>query len=381
MYRSLVLAILGAFLWAATPAHAEDVKIIDTAELSGPGAPSGLNFQKGADLAVQEINAAGGILGRKIVITHLDNQSNAGVAKTVVAKAIDEDPYVIIGPIFSGDVMVTMASVDQAGIPQIMGGEAAPLTAQGYHYTFRTSLSQSAAMPKLAAYLANDVKVKSLAVVYVNNDYGKGGMGVMLPELEKRGIKVLANISTEQGQLDFSSVAVTIAKSEAEAVFIYINEEESARLLTELKKLGNKKPLFGETVLISNKVIQLAGDAANGAKGHVGLSADAPNPLIRAFAEKFKKAYGFDTDHNGIKGYYAVYVVKAITEKIGKFDRKLFAETLRHASLLAKDYPGILIDTRYSENGDIDRESFLVEVKDGKQVVTQVLPPVNGPIK
>lgn len=382
MYRNLVLAILAGVACAAAPAHAaDDVKIIDTAELSGPGAPSGLNWQKGADLAVQEINASGGILGRKISITHIDNQSNAGVAKTVVAKAIDEDPYVILGPIFSGDVMVTMAGVDQAEIPQIMGGEAAPLTQQGYKYTFRTSLSQSAAMPKLAAYLQNQVKVKSLAVVYVNNDYGKGGMGVMLPELEKRGIKVLANISTEQGQLDFSSVAVAIQKSDAEAVFSYINEEESARLLTELKKLGNKKPLFGETVLISAKVIQLAGDAANGTRGHVGLTADAPNPLIKAYAEKYRKAYGFETDHNGIKGYFAVYLVKAITEKIGKFDRKLFAQTLRGASLTTKDYPGLLIDTRFDEKGDIDRESYLVEVKDGKQVVTQVLPPVNGPIK
>jgi branched-chain amino acid transport system substrate-binding protein len=382
MYRSLVLAILAGVACAAPPALAADeVKIIDTAELSGPGAPSGLNWQKGADLAVQEINASGGILGRKISITHIDNQSNAGVAKTVVAKAIDEDPYVILGPIFSGDVMVTMAGVDQAGIPQIMGGEAAPLTQQGYKYTFRTSLSQAAAMPKVAAYLQNEIKVKSLAVVYVNNDYGKGGMGVMLPELEKRGIKVLANISTEQGQLDFSSVAVAIQKSDAEAVFSYINEEESARLLAELKKLGNKKPLFGETVLISAKVIQLAGDAANGTRGHVGLTADAPNPLIKAFAEKYKKAYGFETDHNGIKGYYAVYLVKAITEKMGKFDRKLFAQTLRGASLTAKQYPGLLIDTRYDDKGDIDRESFLVEVKDGKQVVTKVLPPVNGPIK
>jgi len=282
MRRRLVLGILGAFVWVAAPAlAADDVKIIDTAELSGPGAPSGLNWQKGADLAVQEINAAGGILGRKVAISHLDNQSNAGVAKTVVAKAIDEDPYVILGPIYSGDVMVTEAAVDQAGIPQIMGGEAAPLTTQGYHYTFRTSLSQAAAMPKVAAYLADQVKVKTLAVVYVNNDYGKGGMGVMLPELEKRGIKVLANISTEQGQLDFSSVAVAIEKSGAEAVFAYVNEEEAARLLTELKKLGNKKPLFGETVLISNKVIQLAGEAANGARGHVGLSAEAPNPPMR----------------------------------------------------------------------------------------------------
>lgn len=377
----LALAVPLAPLGAASAQAQQEVKIIDTVELSGPGAPSGTNFQKGADLATQEINAAGGILGRKIALTHIDNQSNPGTAKAVVTKAIDEDPYVILGPIFSGDVMVTMAAVDQAGIPQIMGGEAAPLTEQGYHYTFRTSLSQSAAMPKLATYLAGDAGVKTIAMVYVNNDFGKGGHDAMLPELAKRNVKVLADISTEQGQLDFSNVVVAVAKSGADALFAYLNEEESARLLIELRKQGYSKPIYGETVLTSNKVIQLAGDAANGTKGHVGLSADAPNPLVRAFAAKFKKAYGFDTDHNGIKGYFAVYLVKAITEKIGKFDRKLFAETLRGAKLSTKDYPGLLIDTTYDQKGDIDRESYLVEVKDGKQVIIKTLPPLGAAFK
>ncbi len=382
MNRSLAFLVAAALAAAAAPALAQqEVKIIDTVELSGPGAASGLNWQKGADMAVAEINAQGGILGRKINLTHIDNQSNAGVAKAVVAKAIDEDPYAIIGPIFSGDVMVTMPEVEQAQIPQIMGGEAAPLTKQGYHYTFRTSLSQAAGLPPLAAYFAKDVKLKTIAVVWVNNDYGRDSQDIMLPALAKDGIKVLADISTEQGQLDFSNVALAVIKSGADAVFSYLNEEELARLLTELKKQGYDKPRFGETVLISAKVIQLAGPAAEGAIGHVGLSADVPNPLIKAFAAKFKKEYGFETDHNGIKGYYAIQLIKVITEKMGKFDRKLFAATLRGARLSTKTYPGLLVDTAYDQNGDVDRESYMVEVKGGKQVIFRTLPPLSGPIK
>jgi branched-chain amino acid transport system substrate-binding protein len=368
-------------LGSATAAFSQqDVKIIDVMELSGSGAPSGLNWQKGADLAVQEINAAGGILGRKIVLTHLDDQSNPGIAKSVVAKAIDDDPYAIIGPIASGNVVVTMASVDQAEIPQIMGGEAGLLTKQGYRYTFRTSMSQAAGLPVMATYLAHDAKVKSLAVVWVNSDYGRDSQDVLLPALAKENVKVTANISTELGQLDYSNVAVSVIKSGADALFSYLNEEETARLLIELKKQGYNKPMFGETVLVSAKVIQLAGEAANGTIGHVGLSSEVPNPLIQAFAEKYKKAYGFTTDHNGIKGYYAVQLVKAITEKMGKFDRKLLAQTLRGARLSTKIYPGLLVDTAYDDKGDVDRESYLVEVKDGKQVITKTLPPFSGPI-
>ena len=77
---------------------------------------------------------------------------------------------------------------------------------------------------------------------------------------------------------------------------------------------------MGETTLIGQKVIELAGDAANGARGHVGLTTDAPVDLIKAFRDKFAKKYNYVPDHNGLKGYLAVYMVKATTEKMGKVD-------------------------------------------------------------
>src|SRR3954470_22524532 len=153
-------ALAAAICLAALPALAQDIKLVDTAELSGAGAVSGTNWQKGVDLAVGEINAAGVVLGRKIAITHYDNQSNPGTARAMVTKAIDDDPPLLLGPIFSGDVMVSMAAAAQAEIPMIMGGEAAALTRQGNQFVLRSSLSQAAAMPKIANYMANEAKVK-----------------------------------------------------------------------------------------------------------------------------------------------------------------------------------------------------------------------------
>ena len=99
------LALLaGAF---AAPASAQDILLADVAELSGGGATVGTNWKNGIDLAVEEINAAGGILGHKIVVTHADSQSNPGVARAQVQKALDSDPYVLLGPGYSGSVKVT----------------------------------------------------------------------------------------------------------------------------------------------------------------------------------------------------------------------------------------------------------------------------------
>jgi branched-chain amino acid transport system substrate-binding protein len=278
--------------------------------------------------------------------------------------------------VFSGSIIVSMAETKRAEIPNFTGGEAANITQQGNPYIFRTSFTQSTAMPKLARYIKDQIKANTIAIIWVNNDFGKGGRDAMLKALDAQGIKVVADVSTDPGQVDFSSAVLKVKQSNADALFVYTNEEESARALRELKKQGYDKPIIGETTLTGQKVIELAGDAANGAIAHVGLTVDAPQPTIKAFDDKFQKEYKYKSDHNGMKGYSGMYVVKAITEKVGKLDPKAFAKTLHGATILAKDYPGVLLDVSFDDNGDLDRESFLVKVVNGKQVVTATLPPV-----
>jgi branched-chain amino acid transport system substrate-binding protein len=352
----------------------QTVNIPNIIELSGAGAVSGTNFRDGANLAIDEINAKGGILGRKIVSPVTDTQSNPGVSRALVQKAIDSNPYAILGPVFSGSVKVNMLLAQKAEIPQFTGAEAADITQMGNAYIFRTSFGQQMSMPKIANYLRDGIKAKSVAVVWVNNDFGKGGRDSFIKEMNSRGIKVAADLSTESGQVDFAADVVKVKNANADCVFIYTNEEESARFLREARKQGIKVPLLGETTLLGQKVIELAGEAANGVRGHVGLSADVPVPAVQEFKAKFNKRFNYVPDHNGIKGYTAVYAIKYATEKIGKFDSKLLAKTLHGMTITPAQEPGILIETTWDNNGDIDRISFLAEVVDGKQKITQTLP-------
>src|SRR5262249_47855197 len=156
--------------------------------------------------------------------------------------------------------------------------------------------TQDTAMPKVARYLKETVKAKSVAMMWVNNDFGKGGRDTMKKALDAAGITVAADISTEAGQVDFAAAVVKAKQAAADALFVYTNEEESARALRELKKQGYDKPIVGETTLTGQKVIDLAGDAAEGVTGHVGLTPDAPNPLIKAFDQKFQAAYKYRSD-------------------------------------------------------------------------------------
>lgn len=371
------LAVLAA-LALGLPAQAQEkVKIVNVSELSGPGATAGINWKNGIDLAVADVNAQGGILGRQIEIVHYDGQTNPGATRAAIQRGIDEKAVAVLGPVFSGPIMASMQISQRAGVPQIVGGEAANLTKQGNPYIFRTSLNQADAMPKLANYFRDEVKAKSVAVVWVNNDFCKGGRDAMLPELEKRGIKVAADVSTEQGQADFAADAIKVKNANADAVFVYLNEEESARFLRAAKQAGVDKPIVGETTLLGAKVIELAGEAANGVKGHVGLSVDAPVPAFQEFGQKFQQKFGAKPDHNGLKGYIAVHMIKEVAERTGKIDSETLAKGLRGARIKPTDEPGILIDTKWTETGDVDRESFLAEVVAGKQVIKSPLPMIN----
>ena len=381
MKKRNVLKVIAAtaMLASAGASFAQDViKIANIVELSGGGASPGTYFRDGVKLAVAEINAAGGIMGKKLQATDMDTQTNPGIAKGLTQKAIDDGVFAIFGPVYSGSIMVSMNESRRAEVPNWTGGEAAAITMQGNPYVFRTAFGQSFSFPKLAKYLTS--KYKTIAVIYQNNDFGKGGRDAIFKNLEGTATKIVTDISTDPQQVDFSAAVLKAKQSNADALFVYVTEEESARVLRELRKQGYNKPVIGETTLTGQKVIELAGDAANGAVAHVGLTVDAPIPEMLAFKGKFYQAYKYIPDHNGIKGYMGVYSLKAAIDKAGKLDRKAVAQAMKGLTISAKKVPGIIMDVRFDDKGDLDRDSFLVEVKNGRQEVLTTLPPLNGPI-
>lgn len=367
---------LSTLMLMSGAAGAAEVKLAYVGEISGSIAVSGGNFRDGIILAVEELNAKGGILKQKIALTLYDTQTNPGVARAQMQKAIDNEPYVVLGPIFSGNVKATMQMLQQAEIPHLVGGEAGELTTLGDRYLFRTSFGQQIGMPKIATYIRDELKAKSIALIWVNNDFGKGGRDNLLKQLAVRNIRLVADVSTESGQVDFAADVVKLKAANADAVFVYSNEEECARIMREARKQGLKGPFVGDTTLLSQKTIELAGEAADGVQGHVGLTADAPIPAVAEFTARFQKRFNYKPDHNGIKGYTGVYAVRYVTEKLGKFDRKALATTMHGLTITPKDEPGILIETTWDDNGEIDRISFLAEVVKGQQKITKILPKI-----
>src|SRR5215472_10413874 len=231
MFRSGLLAsVIVTGFGLTSPVLAQSTVYIPAIlELSGAGAVSGTNFRDGMLLAIDEINAKGGILGRKIDTPLFDTQSDAGISRAQVQKVLDNNPYVILGPVFSGSVLVDMLLTQQAEIPEIVGGEAGAITQKGDPYVFRTSFGQQASIPKIANYIRDGIKAKTVSVLWVNNDFGKGGRDAFMKAMAERNVKVVGDVSTESGQTDFSADVVKLKATDADAIFVYTNEEECAR--------------------------------------------------------------------------------------------------------------------------------------------------------
>src|SRR3569832_1771495 len=151
--RICTLAAVAA-VGLSTASYAQDKTVYMPAlmELSGAGAVSGTNFRDGMLMAIEEINAKGGILGHKINTPVIDTQSDAGISRGQMQKVLDDNPYVVFGPVFSGSVLVDMLLTQQAEVPEIVGGEAAALAQQGGPNVVRPTDGQQVSLPKLAKY-------------------------------------------------------------------------------------------------------------------------------------------------------------------------------------------------------------------------------------
>ena len=356
-------------------AQAETVHIANIAELSGAGAAAGSVWADGVHLAIDEINESGGILGMKVDMREYDSQTDPLQSRALVQKAIDEGAFALLGTVYSSSTVVNMLVAQQNGIPQFTGSEAPSITEKGNPYIFRTTFGAQKGMPKIGAYLKDTLGVNKIAIAWANTEYGKGGHDAFSAVAEEMGLDIVADVASEQGQADFSADVLKIKNSGAEAVFVYLTEEESARFLIEAEKQGLDVPKVGDTVLTSQKVVDLAGGAAEGALGHVGLSADAPVPLLQEMDAKFTERFGYRPDHNAIKGYIGAYSIKYGAEIVGEIDSQKLTDAMHGLCLDAEEYPGVLMDICWDENGEVARESFMVEVKNDAQEITTILPP------
>jgi branched-chain amino acid transport system substrate-binding protein len=377
-HRCLMAMLAGAALSATHNARA-DIPLAGITEVKGGGAVAGTSFRRGYQLAIEEINAAGGVLGERLSLTQFDIETAPAAAVDAAKSAVALKPFAILGPVFSGVTLAAMSATQTTGIPHFTGGEAASVARKFHPTIMRTSLSQQGAVPRLAALTAYGLGAKRIALLSVDNEFGRDARGLLREALTRRGAVLEFDGSVSPGQADVDDVVQRALATKPDAVLLYLNEGESVIVLKSIRKHGYEGHVVGDGPLVSAQVIEAAGAAAENVVAHTGISVDLQTPRMRSFVAGYVKRFGAKPDHNAVKGYFAVQVVKAGLTRLGKADMAGFMSLVKNTRLEGRANPDLMTTVSYDWFGDLNRESYFVQVKGGSTEILGTLSAMDTP--
>jgi branched-chain amino acid transport system substrate-binding protein len=351
------LPVPGAVRGAMPP---DTLIVAQIAELTGSAAEAGDSWRSGVELAAQEINGAGGVLGKLLEIVTYDAQSNAYAARLAMEKALESDPLAVVGPAMAEPARGVLAVPRARGTPLILGADA---TEAAHPATFYTVPNNAAMMGRLSGWLADGAKASRIAILWSAREPYRAGRDALARAARERGIIVAADWVTES--LTPAADIARLLTASPEMLVVLLPEEKSGRVIVEARRLAPRLPLLGQESLIGPAALAEAGAAVEGVTAHVLLP---PEPDADAgFWGRYAAANRQPPDDLALAGYLAVGMVKAGLERAGTADARALADALRGLSSSVARQP-MLGDCTWNAAGEPDRASWIVRIENGAAV-------------
>lgn len=376
--RSLISGMALALSMSVGVAQADTIKIGVNEPLTGPFAASGTYIVDGAKLAVEAINASGGVLGQQLELVIEDNKSNPTEAATVTEKLIDRDKVpVIMGAWGSSLTLAAMPKLMQYKVPMLVEtSSSSKITKQGNPYIFRISPPSWVEAQLFKAHLG-ELGIKKADFLAINNDWGIGTVKDFSAMFEENGVQVGLVEMMDQGAQDLSAQLAQIKASDSDTLVVTTAVEQLTLVLKQAADLGlNKRIVTTGGSQNPDQLVDQAGSAANGSMHMVFFAPwfpdSAPHPdKAKAFIEAWEKAgYNKAGLTESYRGYDGINVIAAAITAAGKAEPEAIREAFWTLSVPAingtvsfvKDGPEGQESGQYMTNGT------LVEIKDGKIV-------------
>ena len=366
--KLVVLSIVGLFVFAVSgPAMAADtIKLGVAGPHSGDLASYGIPTIKAAELVVKKVNAAGGVLGKKVELLVEDDVCKPEVATNTATKLISNNVDVVLGHICSGATKAAMGIYKDSKIIAMSPSATNPgLTQSGDYPNFYRTIASDDAQAKLEVDFALGVlKLKKIAVLHDKGDYGKGLAEFAKSFLEKdaRGEVVLYEGITP-GAVDYSAVVSKVKRSGAEAVIFGGYHPEASKIVSQMRKKRMKTIFISDDGVKDDTFIKVAKKYAEGvyATGPMDVST---NPMAIAANEAHKKAYGTDPGAFFLNAYAAALALLNAIEQAGSTDYDAVAKALR-----TKDVATPLGNIHFDKRGDATGVGFsMYQVQNGVYV-------------
>ncbi|MBT2332337.1 ABC transporter substrate-binding protein [Variovorax paradoxus] len=333
---------------------------------TGPKALVGRNFKQGVELAVSEINTAGGVLGKPLEVVFEDDQGdNPNGAINAVNKLMQVSKVpVMIGPHYSVTQMATQKTYCNGKVVSITGGTSVAITRSGCNYVIRTRSDDDVQAKALIAYAQKELKAgEKTAIFYANDDFGKSGQARVVAQMATLGLKPVAVESHNPSDKDYSAQLAKLQKSGAELVILWAHDTDAALILRQAKQFGLPFKFAG-AVLSEEAFLKLAGQAAEGSMSASYFVPTDPNPAVQAFVKKYETKFKMAPDVWSATYYDAtILAARAINEA-----KSADVEKVR-AAFSTVSYNGLLADYKCDKAGDCNRQVNIVEIKAGQPVV------------
>ena len=343
---------------------------------TGPNAKPGQSMKQGVQLAVDEINKAGGVGGQMIEPIFEDDASVPAQSVSATEKLVTKDEVrFLIGTFNSATTLADMKVIDREKIPMLVPiAVAIDITESGNKWVFRNSATNPMQAEQLMNYIYNNSKNRKFAVIHENTDYGKGLASAVTKYVTNKGGQFTAE-SYSIGDTDFYAQLTKVKNAKPDAIIIAGNLSEGSQITRQAKELGIKSQLYGFGGLSSYDYNNLVGGANEGLICTSYFEVTSPNPLAQQFVKGYKTKYGVPPDMFAAAIYESVYIAKNVIEKAGAAkDLAGLRSGMREALAATKDLPGVQGPTTFDAKGQAAKEVMIVQWQKGEK---KILYPAN----
>ncbi len=356
----------GAALFAV-PGFAQDtIKVGYAGAISGDLAPYGISALRGAEMAVEDINAAGSVIGKKFELLKGDDVCKPEVAVNVATKLVSDGAQMIMGHICSGCTIAANKIYKDANILVVSASSTSdPLTLSGeYPNFFRTISYDGAQADLMTSFIKNSLKAKKVAIIHDKGDYGKGQAELAKAAFEKMGgVEIVLFEGVTTGAVDFSAIVQKIKRSKAEVTLWGGYHSDASKIIQRIKKKKVDTIFFGGDGIYGDNLTSLAGEYAEGVYA-TGPNDTSSNKMHIKLTKEHQAKYGEGPGTFFFTGYAAVQAMAAAVEKAGTMDYTKVSEAMHKIKV---DSP--LGPIGFDKNGDVIGAGFSVyKVENGKYV-------------
>jgi branched-chain amino acid transport system substrate-binding protein len=353
--------------------NSSEIVIGEYGSLTGTAATFGTSSRNGIDMAIDEVNKAGGVLGKKIRVIVEDDQTKPEEAQTVVTKLISKDRVVaVLGEVASSRSLAAAPVAQQNQVPMISPSSTNPKVTQVGDYIFRVCFIDPFQGLVMAKFATNTMKVKNVAILRdIKNDYSVGLADVFIENFTKMGGKIVTDQSYSEGDTDFSAQLTSIKSANPQAIFVPGYYTEVGLIARQAKKLGLNATLMGGDGWDSPKLIEIGGEALNGTYFSNHYSVDDPSPAIRKFVADYKARFNEVPDALAALAYDAANILFEAMRKANSTE----GPKLRDAIAQTTDFPGVTGKITIDKDRNSVKPAVVLQVKDGKLAFVETITP------